>query len=134
MLVDMDDFHELTLIKQFKELWKTLPSPDAVEQVYLGHFFPFIARIWGESGLNAKEAKPFYELLDHSLMFARKNMTNKALAFKKQAEGVGLIPIETNQPFAVDVIETYLNYGIDYVLLGMRKTNYVDQVKHLFKV
>jgi aryl-alcohol dehydrogenase-like predicted oxidoreductase len=132
-LVDMDDFHELTLIKQFKELWKTLPSPDAVEQVYLGHFFPFIARIWGESGLNAKEAKPFYELLDYSLMFARKNMTNKALAFKKQAEDVGLIPIETDQPFAVDVIETYLNYGIDYVLLGMRKTNYVDQVKHLFK-
>ncbi|MGZ3809646.1 MAG: hypothetical protein ACXVCE_16310, partial [Bacteriovorax sp.] len=132
-LVDSEDFNELTLIKQFKELWKTLPSPDAVEQVYLGHFFPFIARLWGAEGLNAKEAAPFYELLNHSMMYARKNMTKKALAFKSQAESVGLIPIQTGQLFAVDVIETYLNYGIDYVLLGMTKVEYVNQVKHLFK-
>ncbi len=133
-LVDAEDFNELVLIKQFNELWKTLPSPDAVEQVYFGHFFPFIARIWGAEGLNAKEAAPFYELLDHSMKYARKNMTTKALSFKSQAESVGLIPVQTGQPFAVDVIETYLNYGIDFVLLGMTKVEYVNQVKHLFKI
>lgn len=133
-LVDSEDFKELMLIKQFKELWKSLSSPDAVEQVYFGHFFPFIARIWGAEGLNAKEAAPFYELLEHSMKYARKNMTKKALDFKSQAESVGLIPTQTGQPFAVDVIETYLNYGIDFVLLGMKKVEYVNQVSHLFKI
>jgi aryl-alcohol dehydrogenase-like predicted oxidoreductase len=127
-----EKFSEVTLIKQFSGLWKTLTSPDAVEEVYFAHFFPFIARVWGGSGLSPEDAAPFYKLMDYSLLFARKNMTSKAQSFKLQAENVGLIPIETNQPFAVDVIETYLNYGIDYVLLGMKKPEYVSQVKHLF--
>ena len=131
-LIQDEDINQINLLKQFKELWNTLPSPDAVEQVYHGHFFPFLARIWGESGLSAKEAAPFYQLFEHSQMFARKNMTNKALEFKSQAEKVGLISDEKDRPFAVVVIESYLNYGFDFVLLGMRKVEYVDQVSHLF--
>lgn len=127
-----EDINEVSLIKQFKELWNTLPSPDAVDQVYHGHIFPFLARIWGGGGLNAKEAAPFYKLFEHSQMFARKNMTKKALEFKSQAANVGLISNETSQPFAVEVIESYLNYGFDFVLLGMRKVEYVNQVSHLF--
>lgn len=133
-LVDEQDFNEVGLIKQFSELWNTLPSPDAVEQVYFGHFFPFIARIWGNGGLSGDEAAPFYQLMDHSLMFARKNMSKKAREFQAQAASVGLIPASSDRPFAVDVIETYLNYGFDYVLLGMRTVDYVNQVSHLFKL
>jgi aryl-alcohol dehydrogenase-like predicted oxidoreductase len=126
------DASEVTLIKQFKELWNTLPSPDAVDQVYHAHFFPFLARIWGGSGLTASEAAPFYKLFDHSQMFARINMSKKALEFKAQAASVGLIEKETTQVLAVEVIETYLNYGFDFVLLGMKKVEYVNQVSHLF--
>lgn len=132
-LVDEQDFEEISLIKQFKELWKTLSSADAVDQVFHGHFFPFLARVWGGGGLNAQEAVPFYQLLDDAHRFARKNMSARALAFRDQARKVGLLPVESDKPFSVDVIETYLSYGIDYVLLGMKKPEYVDQVKHLFK-
>ena len=131
-LVDMEDFSQLGLIKQFTQLWNTLPSPDAVEQVYYGHLFPFLARIWGEGGLSPLESQPFYKLFEHSLLFARKNMSLKALEFQNQAANVGLIPVKSDQAFSVDVIETYLNYGFDFVLLGMRKPEYVNQVKHLF--
>ncbi|MDO9181188.1 MAG: aldo/keto reductase, partial [Bacteriovorax sp.] len=120
-LVDGEDFFDLNLIKQMNELWKALPSPDAVEQVYYGHFFPFLARIWGDPGLSPKDAAPFYELLEHSLIYARKNMTIKALEFKKQASEVGLISKQANRPFAVEVVQTYLDYGFDYVLVGMKK-------------
>lgn len=132
-LSDSEDFEEITLIKQFKDLWKSLSSADAVDQVFHGHFFPFLARVWGGEGLNAKEAEPFYRLLEDSHLFARQNMSARALAFRDQARSVGLLPDDSDKPFAVDVIETYLSYGIDYVLLGMKKPEYVDQVKHLFK-
>ena len=128
-----EDINEVSILKQFKELWNTLPSPDAVDQVYHGHFFPFLARIWGDGGLNAKEAAPFYTLFEYSMMFARKNMTKKANEFKAQAISVGLLTNETDRPFAIEIIESYLNYGFDYVLLGMRKVEYVEQVSHLFR-
>lgn len=130
--VSAADFQEIPLLKQFRELWNILPSPDAVEQVYYGHFFPFLARIWGDGGLSPEESAPFYKLLENSLSFSRLNMTKKAQEFQNQASSVGLIPIKTDQAFAVDVIETYLNYGFDFILLGMRKPEYVHQVSHLF--
>ncbi len=128
------EFNQITIVNQFKELWNTLQSPDAVEQVYFSHFFPFIARIWGNDGLSVVESAPFYQLLEHSYLFSRINMTKKAYEFKKQATDVGLLPVETGHPFAVDVIETYLSYGVDFVLLGMKKTEYVNQVSFLFNI
>ena len=131
-VTNADDFEHVELIKQFSSIWKTLPTPDAVEQVYFGHIFPFIARLWGNGGLNAQEAKPFYELLHFSEIYSRINLSKKALEFKKQAQEIGLLPIEDNNPFSVMAIETYLDYGFDYVLIGMKKPEYVDQMKHLF--
>jgi hypothetical protein len=126
------DFNQLGIIKQFKELWNTLPGPDAVDQVYFGHFFPSIARVWGDDGLTADESIPFYELLEHSYKFSRINMSKKAHEFQNQATNMGLITKRNGRSFAVDVIETYLGYGFDYVLVGMRKTEYVSQLSHLF--
>ncbi len=126
-----DDFFQVEMIKQFSELWNTLPTPDAVDQVYLGHFFPFIARVWG-GGLTPEESKPFYELLETSHLYARKNLSLKALEFKNQAQQVGLLPEDNSKVFSVMAVETYLDYGFDYVLVGMRKPEYVNQMKHLF--
>ena len=119
------------MIKQFKQLWNTLPTPDAVDQVYFGNFFPFIARIWGH-GLSKEEAKPFYELLEYSHLYSRRNLSLKALEFKKQANALGLLRMDSNASFAVVAVETYLEYGFDYVLVGMKKKKYVEEMAHLF--
>jgi aryl-alcohol dehydrogenase-like predicted oxidoreductase len=126
-----EDFEEIEMIKQFKTLWTTLPTPDAVDQVYHGHFFPFIARVWGKS-LTPQESKPFYELMEYSYVYSRRNLSVKALEFKNQAQQVGLLPENSQQPFATMAIETYLDYGFDYVLVGMKKPEYVDQLKAYF--
>ncbi len=131
-MTSADDFYEVEMIKQFTGLWNNLPTPDAVDQVYFNHFFPFIASVWGSGGLNKDEAKPFYELMETSYLYARRNLSNKALDFKKQAVSVGLLPEGDERPFAVMAVETYLDYGFDYVLVGMRKPEYVDQMKALF--
>lgn len=127
-----DDFHEVEMIKQFTELWNNLPTPDAVDQVYYGHFFPFISRVWGGQGLSAEEAQPFYQLMETSYLYSRRNLSDKALEFKKQAMSVGLLPDDGERPFSVMAVETYLDYGFDYILVGMRKPEYVDQMKALF--
>lgn len=129
--VTTEDFYQTELMKQFRDLWNNLPTPDAVEQVYFGHFFPFVAKLWGRD-LSPEEAAPFFKLLENSLLYSRVHMTNKALEFKKQAVGLGLLPDQKDVAFSVMAIETYLDYGFDYVLVGMKKVEYVDQLKHLF--
>jgi hypothetical protein len=127
-----EKFSEITLVKQFREIWNNLPSADSVEQVYYGHFFPFLARVWGHGGLTAKEAAPFYELFEYSLLYSRFHMTSKAQSFRAQAQSVGLIEAFSNKPFSVELVESYLSYGIDFVLIGMKRPAYVEQMKHLF--
>jgi predicted aldo/keto reductase-like oxidoreductase len=128
---DKSDIYSITLIKQFKEVWNCLPTPDAVEQIYFGHLFPFIANVWGKN-LTSEESRPFYDLYEISELYSRKMLDLKAQKFREQAINVGLIQEISSQNFAKEVIETYLNYGIDYVLVGMRKPEYVDQLKSFF--
>lgn len=126
-----DKIENIPLIKQFTELWKFLPSPDAVEQVFQGHFFPFVAQVWGASGLSAEESKPFYLLYDVALLFSRRNMTLRALEYKKELQSKGIISNDDNRPFANLVIESYLKAGVDHVLVGMRTTEYVKSFREL---
>ena len=126
-----NDFYDIEIIKQFTDLWKSLKTPDAVDQVYFSHFFPFIARVWGRS-LTSNESQPFYDLMEISQLYSRRNLSEKAIEFKKQAQQIGLLPDSDDRPFSTMAIETYLDYGFDYVLVGMKKVEYVDQLKHLF--
>ncbi len=122
---------EVEMIGQFKKLYDKLPSPDAVDQVYFTHLFPFLASLWGGAGLDKDEAKPFYELLECSYLFARKNMNDRAHAFDAEAKRMGLLP-DDDSDLAVRVLSAYFSYGVDYVLVGMRKPEYVTQLRALF--
>ena len=128
-----DLLEDITLIKQVKEMWKSLPTPDSVDQIFHGHFFPLVAGIWGEEGLSAEESVPFYEFYEACLDLSRRNMDSIAKDFREQSERMGLLPMASNKSLSVLVIEKYLELGIDHVLVGMKRDFYVDQFKHLFK-
>lgn len=125
-----DKLQDVEMIQQFNKLYDRLPSADAVDQVYFAHFFPFLASLWGGNGLDKNEAKPFYELLEISHKFARLNMTNKAREFNKEAVRLGLLP-DTSDPLTVRAIQAYYSYGVDYVLVGMKKAKYVKELSKL---
>ncbi|EQC51159.1 aldo/keto reductase [Bacteriovorax sp. DB6_IX] len=125
-----EDIREVPIIKQFVGLWNTLPSEDAVQQVFMGHFFPLVARIWG-GDLSAKESEPFYELYDCALNFSRQRMNQTAEDFRQQAIKTGLIQ-DDSRPLQVTILEKYQEYGFDYILVGMKRPIYVDQLKDLF--
>jgi len=127
-----ESLDDIVLVKQIKEMWNTIPTPDAVDQVFYGHFFPFIAGVWGGDGLSVEDSQPFYDLYEMSQNYSRQIMSKKAKQFESQAEEVGLIA-KDDRPLSEKVIETYLNYGVDHVLVGMKNPFYVIQLKKLFK-
>ena len=121
---------EVSIMKQFSEVWNTQHSVDAVEQIFFGYLFPFIAQVWGEN-LTAKDSQPFYELFDLSSDVARKNMNDRANQFKEQAINKGLL-FEKVEDLSVMAIEKYETFGIDIILVGMKDPKYVDKLKKFF--
>ncbi|MCB9060938.1 MAG: aldo/keto reductase [Halobacteriovoraceae bacterium] len=127
-----EDIWQIPLLKQVKDIWTNLPTPDAVDQVFHGHFFPFLANLWGEKGLSAKEAEPFFKMYETAEILSRKVMDTKAKEFRRQAIQGNLIPDNPNKTLSQLVIEKYFEIGVDYVLVGMKKMPYVEQLKTYF--
>lgn len=123
---------ETPLMQQFIKLWKSLPSPDSVDQVFFEHFFPFVGQIWGGSGLSPEQSKPFYLLYDVAKLYSRRHMTVKAREFQEKMIVQGVLNRFDSRPLSVQAISYYLEQGIDHVLVGMRDQTYVDQLKELF--
>jgi len=127
-----DDIYSVPIIRQFCDVWDSLPSPDAVDQVFLGSLFPFLAKIWGNSGISPRESKPFYLLYDTAMVLSRKMLTQKAQQFRNKLIEDKIIDKEDTSPLSYIACKHYLDRGFDHVLVGMRKPAYVEQLKELF--
>jgi aryl-alcohol dehydrogenase-like predicted oxidoreductase len=125
-----DKLFDIPVMKQINTIWYKQNSKDAVDQVFMGYFFPLIANIWG-GDLSAKESQSFYDLYDHAMQFALHNMNQRALLFQEQAINKGLIH-ESELSLSQKVIEKYKSFAVDYILVGMRKKAYVDDMKSFF--
>ncbi len=125
-----ETIYEIPLFKQISTLWYKQNSKDAVDQIFFSHFFPFVASIWGKD-LTQEESQPFYELYELAKEYAEKNMDKRAESFKQTAINQGLL-FESDKNLSLMAIEKYFTFGADIVLLGMRKKEYVDNVKKYF--
>ncbi|MEX0798887.1 MAG: aldo/keto reductase [Bacteriovoracaceae bacterium] len=125
-----DELFDLPLIKQISEIWNKQTSLDAVQQIFMGHFFPLVAQIYGKD-LSPEESGPFYELYETALEFAKKNMNERAEKFILQAQESGLLE-PSSKTLSQRAIEKYQETGIDIVLVGMKSTKYVEDLKEYF--
>lgn len=126
-----DKLDELPLFEQIRKIWSQQASADAVQQIFFGHFFPFIARLFARD-LSAAESQPFYDLYETSLEFAKKNMSERAHSFAQQARQSGLLSADGEGSLSQEVLNRYAQTGIDVVLVGMRQPEYVEDLKNFF--
>ncbi len=123
--------HELPFIKQFKEMWPSFPTPDVVEQVFLGHLFPLVAQLYGGT-LSLEDSQPYYALYEISLARSRRMMTERASKYREMLEVNGIIDSNAQQPLPILAIQKYLEWGVDHVLVGMKRTQYVRELQPFF--
>ena len=128
-----EDLFEVSLMRQIQDMWYKQNSADAVEEIFYRYFFPFIAQVWGKN-LTPQESAPFYDLFELALEFSRKNMNDRAEAYKKQATDAGMFMGIDNTDRDLDILamEKYLTMGVDMILVGMRKVSYVEKFKRYF--
>lgn len=127
---DGDKLFDIPLMKQIQSIWYKQNSQDAVDHIFRSYFFPLVANIWGQD-LSVEESQKFYDLYEHAIQYSLLNMNNRAIQFEEQAVDKGLL-FESDKPLTHKVIEKYQSFGADYILVGMRNTAYVDDLKQFF--
>ena len=115
------ELREMPLMSQVKEVWNELPSADAVNQVFLEHFFPLLTKIWGKS-LDEKESEPYFGLYDLAMASALHTSNQKTRNWEDSAD----LNRPQDQKLQRFVCEKYKEFGIDHVLVGMRRKEYVE--------
>ncbi len=125
-----DKLFDIPLMKQISTIWYKQNSPDAVDQVFQNYFFPFIAKIYGKD-LTPVESKNYYKLYDHAVQFSLARMNKRAEQFESKALDSGLL-FESDKNLSKKVIEKYSTFGVDYILVGMKKSEYVSDLKEYF--
>ena len=126
-----EELHEVPLLKQISEIWKALPTPDAVNQVFHYHLFPFVAQIWG-GDIPPQDAVALFDLYEMAEAKSRELMSKNADHFRKRLIKEGRIRADDYRPFTQIACHTYLEKGVDHVLVGMKKKDYVDDFKLFF--
>lgn len=122
---------DISILAYLKENWMNIANPDAFEKIFHELFYPFINLIFDNdipestfSVLRKFEALCWkYHLKTQSSMVTNYLMSNNLDYLLDKALTKSLPHV---------LCDEYLKMGIDCVLIGMRKTNYVNNFEDFF--
>lgn len=126
-----DNLLEFEIIHTLHLNWKNIANQSAVQTLFNEHFFPFIEQLY-EGKIPQKEKKLFNLFYERALLYTLKKMTRESENVKQLLHKKNIIKLPDSRPLPTVVCDYYLKQGIDHVLVGMRETSYVDELKQLF--
>jgi hypothetical protein len=108
--------------------WMELGSPDAVEEVFCSHVYPLLGAL-----TDGNPARPVWvaahQLRQSAEAHARRTLTDRANEIRYWAVASGALEAADTRPLAVSLCDSYLRSGIKHVLVGMRRTRYVEMMQ-----
>jgi aryl-alcohol dehydrogenase-like predicted oxidoreductase len=126
-----DELMNFAIVRHLDEFWTTIGNPEGVIQIFQNYFHPFLHHIY-QGNIPNEDAKVYLDLYEAATLCSRRTMTQKTLEFQRMLTSEGTIQRNDHRPLPVVACELYLNSGIDHVLMGMRKREYVNMVSSLF--
>jgi aryl-alcohol dehydrogenase-like predicted oxidoreductase len=107
-------------------------SVEAVEYIFHEHLYPLLFKCFG-GPIPKDMASLLRRVFDGNYALARRAITDRANGLRSEFARARLIKAEDDRPLAVLACENYLQSGIDHVLVGMRRIEYVDQLAPFFR-
>lgn len=126
-----EDVMDFKIVQHLSEFWTKIGNPDGVIQIFQNYFHPFLHHIY-QGTIPAEDAKTYTDFYEAAIMCSRKAMTERTMNFRNMLISSGRIHRDDHRPLPLIACEIYLNSGIDHVLVGMRKAEYVDLMRPLF--
>lgn len=115
---------DFTPISFFIKNRKKIANPEAVIKATNSYLIPFIKQ------LKFEEKNEIFSIIkkltNFWILYSKKNITIRTKEIQKK------LNLNEQKDISLTVCETYLKDGIDHVLVGMRKKNYVNKLSKLF--
>lgn len=127
----MDDPGEFGIVKFLRESWTSLGDPDLVQELIELRLGAFLSQLYGQS-LPSADRECYARFLRCALVNARRLTTSRAIALRRDLVAAGLLPAGEARPLALLACGHCLEAGIDHVLAGMRRPEYVETLRELF--
>ena len=127
-----DDPMELTVLQFLRSSWTEIATPELVEDVFRGHFYPLVEHLYA-GAVPLDDAAAFRRLHAVADLYSRRRLTKRAAPLRRRLVECGAVSADDERPLALLACEQYLAAGIDHVLAGMRRTEYVELLKPLFQ-
>lgn len=121
---------DFEIIAVLDRRWREFDTAEAAAYVFETHLYPLLQRFAG-GPMNDGDNEPFMRFYDGVLARVQGHAALQAAAVRREAVEEGFIA-DDRRPLALAACESYLRTGIDHVLVGMRKSEYVDELRPLF--
>jgi aryl-alcohol dehydrogenase-like predicted oxidoreductase len=124
------DAAEIPALRWLREHGISLVTEGAVSSFWQSAILPLQKQLHATGMLTARET---FEQLGRGLAsHARAEMRKATIAARQQLIANGRIDVEDRRPLEVIACATPLRDGIDHLLVGMRRREYVESLKELF--
>jgi aryl-alcohol dehydrogenase-like predicted oxidoreductase len=107
---------------------KDIANPEAVNKAVNNHLLPFIEQLQFKED---KIKKIITELFGYWVLYSKKSITTRVFELKASLTSNEVFTNNDNRNISLMSCENYLKNGIDHVLVGMRKKEYIDDLKSL---
>lgn len=121
-----------SLFTNLRSRWVNLHTVDQVNHIFNKMINPFLDKM-GLKNHSKKSLRVFNELYEIGVGQVRLFMTREANKLRREAVSKGIIPDSPDKDLAPLACETYSNWNVDYIGLGLKKIHYVNQLSHFFK-
>lgn len=112
-------------IKFFVENRKNIANPEAVNKAVNSHLLPFIQQLQFKDD---KIITIIEELLNYWVLYSKRYITERTIQLKNSLFDKGIFKENDARDFSLVACEKYLNDGIQHILVGMRKKEYIDKL------
>ena len=123
---------DLEVITQFRDHWKRMGNHAAVAALFRDFLQPLLDTLFDGENMSEEESKLMSSLRGWCYRYADITMSVHCREYVKELRKQGILDTNDKRPLPVQACSAYLRYGIDHVLVGMRQTKYVDELKAFF--
>jgi aryl-alcohol dehydrogenase-like predicted oxidoreductase len=122
---------DISILSIIKKNWMSIANSDAFGGIFQGKFYPFLNLIYNDN-IPKESLKLFQAFESIAWKYHLKTSSEKAIKYIHSNNLEYLLNKSNPQSLSNSLCNEYLKSGIDHILVGMRKVEYVDDMKSLF--
>ena len=135
-----DDPMEFEIIAHLSKTWKAIGNHSAVDALFANYLGPFLNNFYGDIAqkdfiskrMSERDRKIITTFNQWCKKYSTQTMSQKCGEVIETLKRNGQFPLNDKRKIPVIACEEYLKKGLDHVLAGMTRKEYVEELRDFF--